>query len=189
MERISKSRLFSLFSRERLHRFKIEIEVKMQVVQILAMNEKIEHVVALTTHLKTSLHPVQLSELEEFSRCKRLQKRSLTLRFRPFVMQLVQNPPFQQFLITHPYFDRVALGAPLFEPVRHERNVVCSSHSSTSFVEGRRGVKKRDAILRVFRFNRLFFQKSLFRELRHLEIIEVLRLLFAQILKLLGLVG
>lgn len=38
----------------------------MQVVEILSVNEQVEHVVALPAHLQSDLHPVQLSGLEEF---------------------------------------------------------------------------------------------------------------------------
>lgn len=37
----------------------------MQVVEVLSVNEQVQHVVALPAHLQPDLHPVQLSGLEE----------------------------------------------------------------------------------------------------------------------------
>lgn len=39
----------------------------MEIVEILTMNQEIEHVVALTADLKTNLHPVKGCRLEELS--------------------------------------------------------------------------------------------------------------------------
>ena len=51
MEGISKSTFLPLFSSKSLNRLQVEIIVKMQVVEILSVNEKVEHVVALPAHL------------------------------------------------------------------------------------------------------------------------------------------
>lgn len=48
-----------------LHRLEIEIVVQMKIIEVLAMDEKVEHVVTLSAHLQTYLHPVQLCCLEE----------------------------------------------------------------------------------------------------------------------------
>lgn len=48
-----------------LHRLQVEVVVQMQVVEVLTVDEQIEHVVALSAHLQTHLHPVQLGGLEE----------------------------------------------------------------------------------------------------------------------------
>lgn len=37
----------------------------MQVVEVLTMDEQIEHVVALSANLQANLHPIQLCGLEE----------------------------------------------------------------------------------------------------------------------------
>jgi hypothetical protein len=39
----------------------------MQIVEVLSMNEKVEHVVALSYDLKAGFNPVKFCELEEFS--------------------------------------------------------------------------------------------------------------------------
>jgi hypothetical protein len=48
---VSKTRLLSFLGRESLDRLQVEIVVEMQVVQILTVNEQIEHVVTLTADL------------------------------------------------------------------------------------------------------------------------------------------
>lgn len=46
----------------------------MQVVQVLAVYEQIEHVVALPTHLQTHFHPVQLGRLKELGGLERAEE-------------------------------------------------------------------------------------------------------------------
>lgn len=65
---ISEPRLFSFFSRQRFHRLQIEIVIQMKVVQIFTMNQKIQHVVALTAHLQSRFDPIQSCGLKEFRR-------------------------------------------------------------------------------------------------------------------------
>lgn len=77
MESIPKTRLLSLFGGERLDGFQVEVVVKMEVVQVLAVDEEIEHVVALSAHLQAHLHPVQLGRLEELGRLERSEEISV----------------------------------------------------------------------------------------------------------------
>ena len=56
---------------ECLDRLQVEVVVEMEVVEVLAVDEEVEHVVALATHLQTNLHPVQLGRLEELGRLER----------------------------------------------------------------------------------------------------------------------
>ena len=51
---------------ERLNRFKVEVVIQVQIVEVLTVNEKVEHVVALAANLQPHLHPIQLGRLEEF---------------------------------------------------------------------------------------------------------------------------
>lgn len=48
-----------------LHGLQVEVVVQMQVVEVLTVDEQIEHVVALPAHLQAHLHPVQLGGLKE----------------------------------------------------------------------------------------------------------------------------
>jgi hypothetical protein len=51
------------------------------------------------------------------------------------VVKRIEYPAFKELLIAYPNFDRVALGASLFEPIRHQRNVVVPSGGSCPLVE------------------------------------------------------
>ena len=59
MEGIAKSRLLALLGGQRLHRLQIEVVIQMQVVQVLAMDQQVQHVVALPTHLHTTIGAVK----------------------------------------------------------------------------------------------------------------------------------
>ena len=74
MKSIPKTRLLSLFGGECLDRLQVKVVVKMEVVQVLAVDEEVEHVVALSAHLQAYLHPVQLGRLEEFGRLERSEE-------------------------------------------------------------------------------------------------------------------
>lgn len=62
---ISKTRFLSLFGSEGLDRLEVEVVVKMEVVEVLAMDQQVQHIVTLTTDLEPRLHPVQFRGLEE----------------------------------------------------------------------------------------------------------------------------
>lgn len=65
MEGIAKTRLLSLLGGKGFDRLQVEVVVKVEVVEVLAVDEEVEHVVALSAHLQPHLHPVQLCGLEE----------------------------------------------------------------------------------------------------------------------------
>ena len=73
MEGIAEPTFFALFRRQRLDWLQVEVVVKMQIVQVLAMYQQVEHIVALSAHLKARLHPVKFSELEELGCLDRLE--------------------------------------------------------------------------------------------------------------------
>lgn len=51
----------------------------MEVVEVLSMDEQVEHVVALTTHLETNFDPVQLGRLEKLGRLERPKQISIEM--------------------------------------------------------------------------------------------------------------
>lgn len=65
---ISETRFLSLLGGQGFYGFQVEIVIQMQVVEVLTMNQQIEHVVALTTDLQSSFHPIESGGLEEFGR-------------------------------------------------------------------------------------------------------------------------
>jgi hypothetical protein len=66
MESVSESRSLSLLGREGLDRLQVHVVIQMKIVQVLSMDEEVKHVVTLSTYLKTSFDPVEISLLEEF---------------------------------------------------------------------------------------------------------------------------
>eukprot|EP00951_Prasinocladus_malaysianus_P049174 scaffold666802_cov55-Prasinocladus_malaysianus.AAC.1 len=65
VECIAKAALLALLGGQRLDGLEVEVVVQVQVVEVLAVDEQVEHVVALAAHLQARLHPVQLGRLEE----------------------------------------------------------------------------------------------------------------------------
>lgn len=57
-----------------LDRLQVEVVVQMQVVEVLAVNKQIEHVVALSAHLQPHFYPVQLCGLKELSGLERAEQ-------------------------------------------------------------------------------------------------------------------
>ena len=53
VECVPEARLLALFGGERLHRLQVEVVVKMQIIQILPVDQKVEHIVSLAANLKS----------------------------------------------------------------------------------------------------------------------------------------
>lgn len=113
-----------------LDRLEIHVVVEMEIVQVLSVDEKVEHVVALTADLQAGLHPVEPSRLEEL-RGLQLSEQVLLRHclLRP-CLQLVQDEALKQFLIRHADLDRLARRAVLQVPVLHQRYVLCTPHAT-----------------------------------------------------------
>lgn len=63
----------------------------MKIVEILSVNQQIEHVVSLATDLQTGFDPVDRRRLEELRRFERAEEITFLLRFRRPVFQRIQN--------------------------------------------------------------------------------------------------
>src|SRR6266536_6387023 len=87
MERVSESRLLSLFGCKCLERVQVEVVIKMQIRQVLTMNEKIEHIEALSADLKTSFNPIYSRLLEELGGSESLQEVLLVLGLGLFLVE------------------------------------------------------------------------------------------------------
>ena len=117
MESISKSAFLPFLRGQSLNWLKIEVVVQMQVVEVLSVDQKVKHVVALPTDVETCLNPVEFSQLEELGGLKSFEQISFVLRLWFFVMQRIQNPTLKKLLITHSNFDGVSLRAVFFKPI------------------------------------------------------------------------
>ena len=71
----------------------------MKIRKILTMNQKIQHVVTLTTNLKTDLDPIEFRALKELGRSKRSEQILLVLSFRSSPVKFVRDPDLEKFLI------------------------------------------------------------------------------------------
>ena len=116
VESITKSTLLSLFSSQCLDWLQVEIVVQMKEVKVLAMDQKVEHVVTLATDLKACLNPIELRKLEELSLLESSEQVSLVLCLRALMVQTIEDPALQKLLVTNSDLDWVALGTVLFEP-------------------------------------------------------------------------
>ena len=72
------------------------------------MNQQVQHVVSLTTYLKTNLNPIQGCRLEKFGGLEGSEQVPLLLRFGWSVMQSVQDIVLEQLLVTDPDLDRLS---------------------------------------------------------------------------------
>ena len=136
MERITKSTLLSLLRRQCLDWLQVEIVVQMEEVKVLAMDEEIQHIVSLSTNLQASLNPIKLGKLEEFGLLKRAEQVSLVLSLGALMVQTVQDPALQEFLVADSNLDWVALRTVLFEPRGNEWYIARAACPSCSLVVG-----------------------------------------------------
>lgn len=113
-----------------LDRLEIHVVVEMEVVQVLSVDEKVEHVVALTADLQTGLHPVESSGLEELRGLQLSEQILLRHRLLWPCLQLVQDEALEQLLVRHANLDRLARRAVLQVPILHQRDVLCTPHAT-----------------------------------------------------------
>ena len=160
VERVAEARLFALLGRQRLDRLEVEVVVEVQVVEVLAVDEQVEHVVPLAAHLQPHLDPVELGALEELGCLERLEKVLLVQRLGRAVVQLVEHPALEELLVAHAHLDRVVRRAALVEPAVHERHVQCAAHSSLAQVERARRPVHADARRGVVRVQRPLLEET-----------------------------
>lgn len=149
MEGVTETRLLALLGGERLDGLEVEVVVEVEVVEVLAVDEEVEHVVALPTHLQTGLHPIELRRLEELGRRQRAEEVALVERLRRPVLELVEHVALEQLLVAHADLDRVVLRAVLHVPRLDERHVLRAPRAARAEVERARRPVERDAAGRV----------------------------------------
>mmetsp|Transcript_3880 Transcript_3880/g.8478 ORF Transcript_3880/g.8478 Transcript_3880/m.8478 type:complete len:333 (+) Transcript_3880:5507-6505(+) len=152
VEGIAEARLLALLGRERLDGLQVEVVVEVEVVDILAVDEQVEHVVALPAHLQTCLHPIELGRLEELGVAQRGEEvLAFAALWRPLV-QLVKHVALEELLVGYSHLDGVRWRAVLLEPAVDERHVDRPPRGARAHVEWpRRPVKSdgRGGMLRV----------------------------------------
>ena len=65
---------------ECLDRLQIEVKVQVEVVEVLSVDQKVQHVVTLTTHLQSNFHPVQRCRLEKLCSLEGPEQISIIIR-------------------------------------------------------------------------------------------------------------
>lgn len=71
----------------------------MEIIQILAVNEQVEHVVALPADLQAGLHPIELRSLEEFRGLELTEERLFGHCLGGTMFQFVQDEALEQLLV------------------------------------------------------------------------------------------
>ena len=156
MECISESTLFALFGSQSLDWLQIEVIIEMQVIEILSVNQQVEHVIPLSADLESCFDPVKFCQLEELCGLEGLEQISLVLRLWSAVMQRVENPALEQFLVGNSDLDWISLWAVLFEPGRDKGDVTASARAACALIEGLRGPEQANSIGGVLGVERLF---------------------------------
>eukprot|EP00398_MALV-I-01_sp_L67-1_P000203 gene202-gene343 len=135
MESVTETRLLTFLGGQGLDRLQIEIVIKMQVVQVLTMDQQVKHVVTLTADLQTNLNPIQFRSLEKLGTLEKIEKITLLEGTWRTGMQLIQNPTLQQLLVRHTNLNRMAGRTMLTVPGGNERNILRTTHTTTTHVE------------------------------------------------------
>jgi hypothetical protein len=99
MESVSETGLLSLLGSKSLDRLQIKVVIQVKICQVLAMDEKVEHVETLAADLQTSLDPINGSLLEEFGLLKRPHQILLVLRLGLLLMKFVQDEVLKKLLV------------------------------------------------------------------------------------------
>lgn len=91
VEGVTETRLLSFLGRQGLYRLQVEVVIKVKIVEILSVDQKVQHVVTLATNLKTSFHPIELGSLEELRLLETAEEVLLVQGFGWSVLECVQD--------------------------------------------------------------------------------------------------
>eukprot|EP01137_Pigoraptor_chileana_P034039 Opistho-2@25961 len=132
---VAETRLLTLLGRERLDGLEVEVVVEVEVVEVLAVDKQVEHVVALPAHLKSNLNPVQRRALKELCRLERPEEIPLLQCLGRAMMQRIKHKALQQLLVRHAHLDWLARRHVLAVPRLDEGHVECAARLSRSQVK------------------------------------------------------
>lgn len=142
----------------------------MQVVEVLSVDEQVEHVVALTRQLQADFNPVQLRRLEKLGRLELTEEISLRKGKKKLLLllllhshiplghalwrtmvELIEDIVLEELLVRDTDLDRLTWWAVLEEPVFDQWNILGTACVARAFVEGVRGPVEGDAVGSVVR--------------------------------------
>jgi hypothetical protein len=145
MEGVTETRLLALLGGESLDGFEVEVVIEVQIVEILAVDEKIEHVVALAADLEASLDPIESGGLEEFRRLEGGKKIALVEGLGTAMLEAIEDVALEELLIAHSNLDGMPLWAVLLIPRLYQRDILCSPCPARFGVERPRGPVEGDS--------------------------------------------
>mmetsp|Transcript_2747 Transcript_2747/g.4977 ORF Transcript_2747/g.4977 Transcript_2747/m.4977 type:complete len:318 (+) Transcript_2747:225-1178(+) len=141
MEGIPETALLTFLRRERFRRLEIKVVIQVEIIQLLTIDEQVEHVVTLPTNLQPHLHPIQFCTLKELRRLETFEEHLFVLLNVRTRVKLVQHPILEQFLIRHANLRRViqVAGNAFPRPVADQGHVDGATRPSRSEVKRPRG--------------------------------------------------
>ena len=179
MERVTEPTLLSLLGGQGLDGLEVEVVVEMEVVEVLSVNQQVQHIVALSAHLQTCLHPIQAGGLEELGGLEGPEQITLLLRLRRPVLQRIEDKVLEQLLVADSDLDRLTGGTVLSVPCLHQGNVQVPPCPARPEVEWPRGPHERDPVGRDVGVERGLLQEG-DHVLRQLKLLVVVRQLGVQ---------
>mmetsp|Transcript_34164 Transcript_34164/g.96254 ORF Transcript_34164/g.96254 Transcript_34164/m.96254 type:complete len:297 (-) Transcript_34164:851-1741(-) len=156
----------------------------MQVVEVLAVDKQVQHVVTLATDLESRFDPVDLRGLEELGGLERLEEVPLLHGLGRAVLQGVEHVGLEQFLVADAHLHRLVGGAMLPVPGLDQGHVDGAASVSGAEAEGVRSPVARDARRGLVRVQEAVGEKRLNVLVQH-KVIRVL-VVFGQALLELG---
>lgn len=149
VESVTESRLLSLLGGKSFNWLEVKIVIKMEVIEILSVNKKIEHVVTLATNLKTGLHPVKSGGLEKLGVLQTSEKVSLDHRLGGLIVESVQHVHLKKFLVRNSNLDGLTVRAMFKIKVLDQGHILSSLHFATSQVVRVWCPIQRDSVRRI----------------------------------------
>mmetsp|Transcript_4532 Transcript_4532/g.13244 ORF Transcript_4532/g.13244 Transcript_4532/m.13244 type:complete len:1314 (+) Transcript_4532:2393-6334(+) len=136
VEGVPEAALLALLGGEGLHGLEVEVVVEVEVVDVLAVDEEVEHVVALAADLQARLHPVDLRRLEKLGGAQGAEEVLLVDALRGPPVELVEHVALEQLLVADAHLHRVVGRAVLPVPRVHQRHVDRALRAAGALVEG-----------------------------------------------------
>ena len=149
VEGVAEAGLLALLGGERLDGLEVEVVVEVEVVEVLAVDEEVEHVVALAADLEAALHPVEGGRLEELGGLEGAEEEALLLGLGVAVVEGVEDVVLEQLLVGDAHLDGVRGRAVLAVPGLDERHVEGAARASRPLVVGAARPEQRDPVRRV----------------------------------------
>ncbi len=152
---IPKAALLALLCGERLDRLEVKVVIEVEVGELFALNEQVEHVKALPADLQARLEPVQLGALKVLCLAQLRKEAPLGQRGRRLAGgEFVGHPSLEQLLVADANLDGQARRAVLSIPLLDEGHVDGAARPAALLVVRVGRPVEGDAIIRCRRIQR-----------------------------------